>query len=76
MIEDELVQTMNNSMKDHIYRHFKGNLYKVVCIANNTETEELSVVYKGLVDGRIWVRPYSMWNEIIDEKGTKRFTEV
>lgn len=42
MIEDELVQTMNNSMKDHIYRHFKENLYKVVCIANNTETEFVS----------------------------------
>ena len=29
-----------------IYRHFKGNLYKVIGIATDSETEEKVVVYE------------------------------
>ena len=58
------------------YRHFKGNLYKVVDIANHSERLEKMVVYKPLKTGDTWVRPLSMWDEIVDDKGTKRFTEV
>jgi len=58
------------------YRHFKGNLYKVICIANHSETLEKMVVYKHLKTGDTWVRPMSMWDEIIDDSGTKRFTQI
>lgn len=56
------------------YRHFKGNLYKIVTFAKHSETEEDMIVYENLAKGDIWVRPKSMWNEIIDDKGTLRFT--
>lgn len=58
------------------YRHFKGNLYKVIDIANHSETLEKMVVYKPLKTGDTWVRPLAMWDEIVDEKGTKRFTQI
>ena len=56
------------------YRHFKGNLYKVIGFAKHSETLEEMVVYQPLKTGENWVRPKSMWNEIVDDKGTLRFT--
>lgn len=58
------------------YRHFKGNMYEVIGIAKNSETLEETVVYRALYgDGELWVRPASMWNEIVlrDGKEYKRF---
>ncbi len=58
------------------YRHFKGNLYKVIGFAKHSETCEDMVVYQPLKTGDNWVRPKSMWNEVVDDKGTLRFTLV
>ena len=61
------------------YRHFKGNEYEVLAVARHSETDEKMVVYKALYgDGEIWVRPLSMWEEIItrDGKSFKRFTYI
>ena len=51
-------------IKKGIYKHFKGNLYEVLFIAKNSETEEDMVVYKSLRNGTMWVRPLSMWEEL------------
>ena len=59
-----------------IYRHYKGNLYKVLSLAKHSETVEDMVVYQSVKTGDIWVRPAYMWNETVDDKGTLRFTEV
>lgn len=56
------------------YRHFKGNLYKVVGIAKHSETLDDMVVYESLRNNTLWVRPKYMWNEVVDDKGTLRFT--
>lgn len=49
-------------IKKGIYRHFKGNEYKVLYIARNSETLEEMVVYQALYgDGDIWVRPAKMF---------------
>lgn len=61
------------------YRHFKGNEYEVIAIANHSETLEEMVVYKALYgEGEYWVRPVSMWNETIERDGKtfKRFTYI
>ena len=58
------------------YRHFKGNLYKVIGFAKHSETLEDMVVYQPLKTGDNWVRPVSMWNEVVDDKGTLRFTLI
>lgn len=53
-----------------IYRHFKGNLYRVLCTARHSETAEEMVVYQTLYgEGGIWVRPAAMWNETINRDG-------
>lgn len=52
------------------YRHFKGNLYEVIGIANHSETMEPMVVYRALYgEGGLWVRPAAMWNEFVDKNG-------
>lgn len=61
------------------YRHFKGNEYEVLYVAKNSETLEPMVVYRALYgDKSVWVRPASMWNEIIERDGVKykRFTYI
>ena len=59
------------------YRHYKGNEYEVIGIAKHSETLEPMVVYRALYgDGGIWVRPAGMWNEIVDDKNTRRFERV
>lgn len=55
------------------YRHFKGGKYKVLMLAKHSENEEEMVVYQSPETGT-WVRPISMWSEVVDEKGTTRFT--
>ena len=58
------------------YRHFKGNLYKVIGFAKHSETLDDMVIYSPLKTGDTWVRPLSMWNDIVDDKGTFRFTLI
>ena len=61
------------------YRHFKGNEYMVLGIANHSETMEQMVVYQALYgEKELWVRPISMWNEIVDKDGYHgpRFTYI
>ena len=54
------------------YKHFKGNEYQVIGIAKHSETLESMVVYQALYGERgIWVRPASMWNEIVEKDGYK-----
>ncbi len=53
-----------------LYRHFKGNEYRVLFLARHSETEEWLVVYQALYgDGGYWVRPKSMWCERVTMNG-------
>ncbi|MCQ2753749.1 MAG: DUF1653 domain-containing protein [bacterium] len=58
------------------YRHYKGNLYEIIALGKHSETTEDVIVYKSLKTGDVWVRPYRMWNEVIDDNGALRFTLV
>ncbi len=52
------------------YRHFKGKEYCVIGIASHSETLEPMVVYQAQYGEKgLWVRPASMWNEIVDKDG-------
>ena len=57
-------------IKGGIYRHYKGNRYKVIDIAKHSETLEEMVVYKALYgEGGVWVRPAVMWDETVTKDG-------
>ena len=61
------------------YRHFKGMEYEVLGIAHHSETMEDMVVYRALYgEGEMWVRPASMWNEMVERDGIsyQRFTLI
>ena len=61
------------------YRHFKGNEYELLYVARHSETMEEMVVYRALYgESGIWVRPASMWNEIVERDGKtyRRFTKI
>jgi hypothetical protein len=48
------------------YRHYKGKDYEVLFTARHSETEEWLVVYRCLYgDFSRWVRPLSMFTEIV-----------
>ena len=53
-----------------IYRHFKGNYYRLIGIARHSETLEPMVVYQALYGERgLWVRPLHMWSETVTRDG-------
>jgi hypothetical protein len=57
-------------LKPGKYRHFKGGEYELLAVATHSETEEPMVVYRALYGEQgLWVRPASMWTEIIDRDG-------
>ena len=61
-----------NEIKLGVYKHYKGNDYLVLGIANHSETLEKMVVYQALYgEYKIWVRPIEMWNEEVEVNGIK-----
>lgn len=66
-------------MTDKYYRHFKGNVYRVLHIAKHSETLEEIVVYQAMYGERgIWVRPKTMFEEVIERDGKtfRRFSPI
>lgn len=64
-----------------IYRHYKGQLYRVHGVCRHTETEEDLVYYQSLYGGHeFWARPVGMFFETVefgDGRGAcPRFTFV
>ena len=53
-----------------IYRHYKGQRYRVLGTAHHSETLEPLVVYQALYgDHGLWVRPAAMFSETIELDG-------
>lgn len=71
-------------MKAGVYRHYKGGLYQVIGVGQQTETSEILVVYIALSGAnlpgpRIRLRPVAMFNEIVkwpDGESKPRFVYV
>lgn len=69
---------MNNVLPG-TYRHYKGNDYLVIAVARHSETEEEMVVYRCLYGDRsLWVRPISMFSDMVELEGKPvlRFTRL
>ena len=49
---------MAQPVAGELYKHFKGGLYRIVTIAQHTETEEGLVIYRSEDDpSKVWARP-------------------
>ncbi len=62
-----------------VYRHYKGNIYRVLCVARHSETLEYMVIYQDTTDdSKIWARPISMWDEtvVVDGREVLRFQKI
>lgn len=67
---------MEEAVIGGIYRHYKGNNYKLLAVATHSETLEKMAVYQALYgEMGIWVRPLAMFMETIEKDGQslKRF---
>ena len=50
-----------------LYRHYKGNAYRVLGLARHSETLEPVVVYQALYgEHGLWVRPAGMFAETVE----------
>ena len=61
---------MKTVIPNQIYRHYKGNEYRVLHLAKHTETMEDMVVYTPTSgEAYVWARPLSMWHETVTVEG-------
>ena len=61
------------------YKHYKqGNMYTIVCIALDSETQEYMVVYQGWLSGKVWVRPLTEFTSHVsnEEVSIPRFEYI
>lgn len=59
--------------KPGLYRHHKGNEYRVLGLARHSETLEPLVVYQALHGERgTWARPAAMFTEMVEHEGVRR----
>ena len=65
--------------KGEKYRHYKGDLYRVVLLAEHSNDDEWMVVYEPMYenpDAPYFTRPLREWGEVVEWEGktTRRFT--
>jgi len=71
---------MREITKGKKYRHFKGDIITVICLAKDSETLKEQVVYEH--NNQIWVRDKEMFLSRVDKekypniKQTYRFEEI
>ncbi|MBQ7352092.1 MAG: DUF1653 domain-containing protein [Clostridia bacterium] len=59
---------MENICVGDIWLHYKGGRYIILGKGIHTETGEEMVIYSPIDDrNKVWIRPISMWFDIIDK---------
>lgn len=56
-----------------VYKHFKGTMHRIICIAKHSETKEDMVVYTHDDDNEVWARPLDMFLSEVDHE---RYPEI
>lgn len=63
------MQTQRELISNRPYKHFKGNLYYVHCVAEDTETGKKMVCYQALYPPyKNYVRDYDMFISKVDKE--------
>ena len=67
--------------KGEVYRHYKGDQYRVVLLAEHSNDAEWMVVYEAMYehpDAPYFTRPLREWDQMIEWEGSRvqRFTKV
>jgi len=62
----------HKNIKLGLYRHFKGNEYKVIGLAQQTELDENLVLYQDVKNGKYWARPEKNFFEKVEVDGEKK----
>jgi hypothetical protein len=53
------------------FRHYKGGIYELVCIATLESDLSPMIVYRA-ANGSVWVRPESVFFELVDVDGVRQ----
>jgi hypothetical protein len=62
--------------KGQVFRHFKGDLYLLLDIAQHTETGEQLVIYKALYgECKVYARPIEMFLSKVDKEKYPNVTQ-
>lgn len=62
-------------MRGKLYRHFKGNIYKVIGVGVHSETAELMVIYRSINRAGFWIRPLEMFLSEVDHEKYPNVTQ-
>jgi len=59
---------MNTPKAQEVYRHFKGNCYQILAVAEHTESGDQLVVYQAMYgEHKIYARPLDMFMSPVDK---------
>lgn len=75
----KMERQLSKNLQPGKYRHYKGNEYQVIDVATHSEDGSLLVVYRPLYgEGKLWVRPLSMFTEmvVVDDQSIPRFAFI
>ncbi len=63
---------MEDTIQPGIYEHYKGHQYRVLGVAQHSETLEKMVVYQAQYGEKgLWIRPLGMFLEEVEVAGKK-----
>lgn len=52
--------------KDELWKHFKGHLYRIICVSQDTESLITCVTYRDCNKDQCWTRPLDMFMSEVD----------
>lgn len=51
-----------------IYKHFKGHVYKVLCVGKDASNLKEKVVYQNVSNDEIWIREKEEFLSLVDKE--------